>query len=112
MYTNSEMCSTVKFVACLLVWNCCCVWMQCVADRHAQTSGCLIRGLMKEVIDEVGHEIEEKERERDDVRLSASSLICALSNRIVLQTMVDLCEEASETHLSHVMRDTVSLLFP
>ena len=65
MYTNSEMCSTVKFVACLLVWNCCCVWMQCVADRHAQTSGCLIRGLMKEVIDEVGHEIEEKERERE-----------------------------------------------
>jgi len=84
--------------------------MRSVADRHAQTSGCLIRGPTKELIDEVGHGIEE--RKRDDVRLSASSLICALSNRIVLWTMVDPCEEASETHLSHVMRDTVSLLFP
>ena len=81
--------------------------MQSVSDRHAQTCGCLIRFLTKELIDEVGHGIEE----RDDVHLSAS-LICALSNRIVLWTMVDPCEEASETHLSHVMRDTVSVLFP
>jgi hypothetical protein len=87
--------------------------MRCVADRHTQTSGCLIRGITKELIDEVGHGIEERkrERERDDVRLSASSLICALSNRIVLWTIVAPCEEASETHLSHVLRGTVSLLF-
>jgi hypothetical protein len=81
--------------------------MQSVSDRHAQMGGCLICGLTKKLIVEVGHRIEE----RDDVHLFAS-LICALSNRIVLWTMAGPCEETSETHLSHVMRDTVSVLFP
>jgi hypothetical protein len=44
--------------------------MQSVSDRHAQTGGCLICGLAKELVAEVGHRIEE----RDDVRLHLLSV--------------------------------------